>query len=127
MMLWSAAALKVFAAALPLLAVNRRPDARWQRTVRALAWIECAILLVYGLVLTGVGLLIQLGVVHPTADADRRALAWHAFLWDPWFLVWGLFVLAALLLPHRRLPDGAWSPGFDGLPAREPATRVGRR
>jgi len=29
--------------------------------------------------------------------ADHRALAWHAYLWDPWFLVWGVLVTAALL------------------------------
>jgi hypothetical protein len=31
------------------------------------------------------------------ASADHRALAWRAYLWDPWFLVWGLLVTAALL------------------------------
>lgn len=102
LLLWSAATLKAIAAVLPLLAVNRRLVARWQRTVRPLAWVEGTVLFAYGLVLTGVGLLIQLRVVHPTADADHRALTWHAFLWDPWFLVWGLLVLAALRLSRRR-------------------------
>ncbi len=96
------ATLKLIAAVLPLLAVNGRLAARWQRTVWPLTWIEGTILFAYGLVLTSVGLLIQLGIVHPTADADHRALAWHAFLWDPWFLVWGFFVFAALLLSRRH-------------------------
>ena len=26
----------------------------------------------------------------------RTALAWHAFLWDPWFLAWGLLACATL-------------------------------
>lgn len=99
--LWAAAALKVCAAVIPLLAVSRRPDAAWQRTVVALAWVESVILILYGSVLTGVGLLIQAGVVRTGAGANRRALAWHAFLWDPWFLVWGLFVLVALVLARR--------------------------
>lgn len=73
------ATLKLIAAVLPLLAVNGRLAARWQRTVWPLTWIEGTILFAYGLVLTSVGLLIQLGIVHPTADADHRALAWHAF------------------------------------------------
>ncbi len=58
-------------------------------------------LTIYGLVYTAVGLLARAGVVH--ASTDPRALAWHAYLWDPWFLVWGLLVAAALLLGrHRR-------------------------
>jgi hypothetical protein len=66
-----------------------------------LAWVECAILTGYGLVLTGAGLLIQAGLVPTGADADHRALEWHAFLWDPWFLVWGLVIFAALWLVRR--------------------------
>ena len=58
-------------------------------------------------VLSVVGWLVQAGVVAHGRNADRTALAWHAFLWDPWFLVWGLLVAAAL----RRMPpveDRAW-------------------
>ena len=62
-----------------------------------LAWAEAAILIVYGLVQTAAGLLVQADVIHASATADHRALAWHAYLWDPWFLVWGLLVAAALL------------------------------
>ena len=40
------------------------------------------------------------------AGADHRALAWHAYLWDPWFLLWGLLVTAALL--RGRRPHGAF-------------------
>jgi hypothetical protein len=42
------------------------------------------------------GLLVELGILHAGRDADHRALAYHAFLWDPWFLLWGLLVLAAV-------------------------------
>ena len=34
-------------------------------------------------------------------SSDHKALAWHAFLWDPWFLVWGLLLAAALTLTRR--------------------------
>jgi hypothetical protein len=70
--------------------------------VWVLAWAEAAILIVYGLVQTTAGLLIQADVIHASATADQRALAWHTYLWDPWFLIWGLLVAAALLL--RRHP-----------------------
>jgi hypothetical protein len=52
----------------------------------------------YGFVFTAVGLAEQAGVIHLAKTADRRALAWHAYLWDPWFLVWGLLAIVALRL-----------------------------
>jgi hypothetical protein len=51
---------------------------------------------IYGLVLTLVGMLVEAGAIHLSAGADHRALAWHAYLWDPWFLIWGLLVAGAL-------------------------------
>ena len=61
-----------------------------------LTWIEAAILTGYGLVLTASGLLVQAGVIKAAAHADRLAREWHAYLWDPWFLIWGIFVFLAL-------------------------------
>ena len=96
---WFAVALKVIAVVLPLPAAGAVAPGgfRRRRLARALAWIEAVILTCYGLILTAVGLLVQAGVIGTPADADHRALAWHAYLWDPWFLVWGLLVTAALL------------------------------
>ncbi|HET6953221.1 MAG TPA: hypothetical protein VFI47_22770 [Acidimicrobiales bacterium] len=51
----------------------------------------------YGGVLTGVGLAVQAGVIDAAPGADGQALAWHAYLWDPWFLVWGLALGATLV------------------------------
>jgi hypothetical protein len=106
---WAAVALKLLAVVLPLLALGRLPRPLWHRLVWVLAWAEAAVLTVYGLVWTATGLLAETGVVRATTDP--RALAWHAYLWDPWFLVWGLLVAAALLLGrHRRsqsYPSGA--------------------
>lgn len=102
---WSAAGLKAIAAVLPLLAVSvgAPPSSRWPRLGRALAWVEAAILTLYGLALTTAGLLVQSGVITTSANADHRALAWHAYLWDPWFLLWGLLVATALLRSRQRL------------------------
>jgi Protein of unknown function (DUF3995) len=95
---WCAVGLKVIASVLPLLAVGvGAARSRWPRPIRALAWVEAAILTLYGLILTAIGLLVQAGLIGTQASADHRALAWHAYLWDPWFLVWGLLVTAALL------------------------------
>jgi hypothetical protein len=92
-----AGGLKVIAAVLPLLAVGAGAvRVRWRYLIRALACVEAAILTVYGLNLTAVGLLVRAGLMGTPANADHRALAWHAFLWDPWLLVWGVLVTAAL-------------------------------
>jgi Protein of unknown function (DUF3995) len=102
LLVWAAVALKLIAAVLPLLALRRLPRPAWHRTVWVLAWAEAAVLTIYGLVWTAGGLLAQAGVIH-VFTSDPRAQAWHAYLWDPWFLVWGLLVAAALLLGrHRR-------------------------
>jgi hypothetical protein len=50
----------------------------------------------YGGLLTVVGLAVEAGIVSAAPDADERALVWHAWLWDPWFLAWGLALTATL-------------------------------
>ncbi len=118
LVLWAAVVLKLIAVALPWLVVGRRVRPAWERAARRLAWIEAGILIVYGLVLTTVGLLVESGAIHASAHADRRALAWHAYLWDPWFLVWGLLVAVTLAIarpavrpenrqPPRKVPSRA--------------------
>jgi len=93
---WAVVVLKVIAAALPMLALGR-PRRGWGRAVWVLAWAAAMILTVYGLVLTVVELMVESGLIHAGAGADHRTLAWHAYLWDPWFLVWGILATAALL------------------------------
>lgn len=102
---WIVVLLKLLAAALAPLAVNPRPPLalRRRREVRLAAWAAAVILTVYGGLLSVVGWLVQVGVVSAGAHADHRALRWHAFLWDPWFLVWGL-LLAFALARTRRSP-----------------------
>jgi hypothetical protein len=104
--LWSVAVVKVVAAVLAMLALSRRPSPTWHRILWVLAWADAVILTVYGLVFTISGLLIQAGVVYTGPRADHRALTWHAYLWDPWFLFWGLLVGTALLCgrPRNVLP-----------------------
>jgi hypothetical protein len=94
---WSAAILKLVGAALPVAVVQIVDWSRGRSWLRVLCWTEAVLLTVYGLVLTTAGLAVQSGLVSTSAHADRRALAWHAFLWDPWFLAWGSLVTFALL------------------------------
>ena len=97
---WAAAVLKIIGAIVPLAAAGGTPGratTAGRRQLRVPAWLEAAILTIYGLVLTGAGLLVQSGVIASAASADHRALAWHAYLWDPWFLLWGVLITAALV------------------------------
>lgn len=99
-LVWTAVALKLIAAALPLLALHRLPPAR-NRLVWLLTWGAAAVLTTYGLLWTAAGLLAQADVIHAPAS---RAMAWHAYMWDPWFLLWGLLAATALLQGRRASP-----------------------
>lgn len=101
---WAAAITKAIAAALPLLAVRGLSNPGWDRIVRVLAWIAAGFLTLYGVLLTAAGLLIEAGVIEVAASANHHAQAWHAYLWDPWFAVWGLLALAALVRARPRSP-----------------------
>jgi len=113
--LWVTVVLKLVAAILGLVAVlgHRRVRPRHRQVARRAAWAAALILVFYGGVLTVVGLLVQLDLVHASAKADHKALRWHAYLWDPWFLVWGVLLTAALarsrLARCERRPDGCLS------------------
>jgi hypothetical protein len=115
--LWTTVALKLAASAIGLLAVAQPQwlSPRRHRTVRRVAWLAAVVLVLYGGVLTLIGLLVQAGVVHASAHADQKALRWHAFLWDPWFLLWGALLAGALALSPRlstsrpRSPSGSFT------------------
>lgn len=88
---------------------DRAADAARRPAARALGWIAAGVLTCYGAVLTVAGLLMQAGVLEASADADDRVLAWHTYLWDPWFLAWGLALgvtLAATRRPTTRRGAG---------------------
>jgi hypothetical protein len=104
--LWAVVVVKlVVALAAPVLAgvgAGRLPGWTRGRVARALGWIAAVVLVAYGGLLTAGGLLIELGAIAPAADADRRAMAWHTFLWDPWFLLWGIAFTVCLWRTRPR-------------------------
>lgn len=97
-LVWAAVVMKLIAVIAGVLAVAPTLHGRPRWLVRFVAWAAAIILTLYGGVLTAVGLLVQVDIIPAAADADHRALAWHTFLWDPWFLLWGLVLGAALWL-----------------------------
>jgi hypothetical protein len=102
--LWGVVVLKLVASVLPVLALRAGRGSGRRRWLRRLAGVEAVVLTGYGGILTGLGLLVQAGVITRDRHADQRALAWHAFLWDPWFLAWGVAGAAALHLSGRGDP-----------------------
>ena len=111
--LWTTILLKAVGSVLPLIAVSPTLTPRLRGPARVLCWIQAVILTGYGVVLTTAGLLVQTGVITASADADHVALAWHSYLWDPWFAAWGVMVALALILsrPNKNpLQDNASQP-----------------
>jgi Protein of unknown function (DUF3995) len=91
---WASVLLKLIAAILGL-AVTR-PRHQPQELVVVATWVAAGVLIVYGGVLTFVGLLVQPTSFTPIRMPATGALASHSYLWDPWFLVWGLLLAASL-------------------------------
>jgi len=93
---WVAATLKLTAAVLPLAAVRGLMRGAWRRKVWVLAWLAAGTLTTYGLLQTTVTMLAQAGVLAQGSFTPSE-VAWHAYFWDPWFLVWGILASGALL------------------------------
>lgn len=96
---WLAGVLKVGGGVLALALV--RPWGRrlfGHRLLLVAGWGAAVVLLLYGCVQVGALLLVQTGVVAPPPDLDWRGFRGHLYLWDPWFVVWG--VLAAFTAYH---------------------------
>jgi len=104
--LWLVVAVKVAVAlAAPVLAgVGAGLLPSWTRgkVPRVLGWIAAIVLVLYGGVETLGGLLVESGAIEVGPDADQKALAWHTFLWNPWFLLWGVAFSAGLWLSRSR-------------------------
>lgn len=83
-------AVKLLGGALAL-ALARRWGARLGRRWLLLGGFGgSAVLVVYGGALVLAGGLVLGGVLSPSQPVDRHALRWHVFLWDLWFLLWGV-------------------------------------
>lgn len=97
-----------------LLALALRPGARSRIPRRLLLLSNGAasvILILWGGANVAAGGLVLADVVKPSATTDLHALHWHVFLWDLWFLVWGLALALALIAWRRRNGGAASAPG----------------
>ena len=109
--------LKLAAALAPLALVgvgaDRLPAWTRGRATRALGWLAAVVLTLYGGLFTGVGLLVEAGVIDAAADVDERAMAWHAYFWDPWFALWGVASMVALWASRPNRFGAAGAGGSD--------------
>jgi hypothetical protein len=106
-LVWLAGSLKVVAGLLALALARPWGRALPRRVVLAAAWGGAALLTAYGGLLTLGGMLVVAGAIPASPTADWTALRWHAFFWDPWFLLWGLLLAAAALRFGRGCRAGA--------------------
>lgn len=92
---WVTVVLKIVGATLGLALVQPwgRRLPRW--LLLSGSWGATAVLVLYGALLVAVQLVVLLGGLQPDAPVDRKPFYWHLFLWDPWFLLWGLLLGAA--------------------------------
>jgi hypothetical protein len=100
----AAVLVKVIAVLLGLVLLRRSAP-------RLLVWAAIAeglLLSVYGGLLVVVGAL-ALGGLFGGAD-HPRVLLWHVLVWDMWFLLWGLLLLAAVVERRKENRRAASAP-----------------
>jgi Protein of unknown function (DUF3995) len=86
--------IKSSAGLLALLLLN--PAWRGLRMIVALDILAAAVLCLWGGANVLVGAAVLSGAIQRT-DVNRHALRWHVFLWDAWFLIWGIALAIAVV------------------------------
>jgi hypothetical protein len=100
-----AAVLKVIGGVLALALVQEWGARLPRRPLLAVAWAGSALLVAYGALQVVTIALVALDLVQPAEPLDPRAVHWRLFLWEPWFLVWGLLLGAAAWHFRNRTED----------------------
>lgn len=95
---WAATLLKIAGVVYALALVQPWGRVFPRRLMLVAGWAGVALLVAYGLLNVGGGLLVATGLFDAPADVDRYALYWHLALWEPYFVVWG--VLLGIAVHH---------------------------
>jgi len=101
-LVWVTGVLKVMAGLFVLALVRPWDRALPRRALLAAAWGGALLLTLYGGALVAGQALVVGGIITPPGPVDWRALRWHLFLWDTWFLVWGVLLGVAAWQYMRR-------------------------
>lgn len=99
--LWASVAVKALLALIPLALVQPwgRFFSSWLRL--AGCWIAGVLLALYGLINGIEHLAMVTGAIETPAGLGARAARWHLFLWDPFWLLGGLLILATAWLAGK--------------------------
>ncbi|SFD60189.1 Protein of unknown function [Actinopolyspora alba] len=65
-------------------------------------WSGTAVLVGYGGVLVGAAAALEIGIIPAPPEVDWTALRGHLYVWDMWFLVWGVLLGSAMVGFTRR-------------------------
>ena len=95
--------LKAAAGALAVALARPAGAARPARLLLGANALASVVLILWGGINVVVGGLVLGDLIVPADDVDEHALRWHVFVWDLWFLVWGLFLGLAAARFRRRL------------------------
>jgi hypothetical protein len=93
--------IKVGVGALAIMLPRLSADTPGRRLVLVAGTGAAAVLCLWGGANVAVGGLVLSGAVETSAEVDRHALRWHVFVWDLWFLVWGLALAVAVAAARR--------------------------
>jgi hypothetical protein len=93
--MWLVVLAKVIGAVLGLAVVRRWGRRVPRRLLLTACWGATTVLVGYGGLTVAGELLSWAGVIHPAAPIVWEPFMWHMLVWDPAFLVWGLFLGAA--------------------------------
>ena len=74
------------------------------RRVRPFALLAGGLLTLWGAANVLLGGAVLAGLFDLGPVADEHALRWHVFVWDAWFLLWGIALLVAVA--GSRRPPG---------------------
>jgi hypothetical protein len=101
--LWLVGVLKVGGGLLALAMVQPWGARRFPRwALLSAGWGTSGLLVLYGGVQIGVQLLVAAGTISTPADMDWRGFYGHLYLWNPWFVVWGVLLGIATFSYTRR-------------------------
>lgn len=90
---WFAGFVKVAGGVLALALVQPWGRKRFRHWMLMLGgWGGAAALILYGAAQLGIQLLVRAGILVPPGDMDWRGFYGHLYLWDPWFIVWGVLM-----------------------------------
>jgi hypothetical protein len=69
-------------------------------------WGGAAALILYGAAQISIQLMVRAGILVPPGDMDWRGFYGHLYLWDPWFVLWGVLMAITAFYYTRNARRG---------------------